>query len=93
MDYYSLTNPALTASFGDALLSSLAPDGGLYMPQSLPRFSGEQLAHMGAMDFASCAAKLARHFVDDRFTSDELAELCADAYDFPCLYEPRADTS
>lgn len=83
MDYYSLTNPALKASFGDALLSSLAPDGGLYMPETLPRFSGEQLAQMGAMDFASCAAKLARHFVDDRFSSEDLTALCADAYDFP----------
>ena len=83
MDYYSLTDPKLTARFGDALLSSLAPDGGLYMPKSLPSFSDAQLAELGAMSFARCAAKLARHFTDDRFSDDDLLAICEDAYDFP----------
>ena len=82
MKYYSLTNPDLTASFGEALLSSLAPDGGLYMPQSLPKFTPQQLADLGAMSFAQCAAKLARHFVDDHFSETDLDALCEDAYDF-----------
>ena len=83
MDYYSLTDPKLTARFGDALLSSLAPDGGLYMPKSLPSFNDGQLAELGAMSFAQCAAKLARHFTDERFSDDDLLAICEDAYDFP----------
>lgn len=83
MDYYSLTNPKLTTRFGDALLSSLAPDGGLYMPKTLPAFNDAQLAELGAMTFAGCAAKLARHFTDDRFSDDDLLAICEDAYDFP----------
>lgn len=82
MKYHSLNNPDITASFGDALLASLAPDGGLWMPDSLPRFTPEQTAKMGAMSFADCAATLARHFVDERFTQEDLQAICRDAYDF-----------
>ncbi len=83
MQYYSLTDRTLTASFGDALLSSLAPDGGLYMPTSLPKFSASQQAGLGAMSFARCAATLARYFTDARFSDEALGDICADAYDFP----------
>ncbi len=83
MNYHSHTNSNLTARFGDALLASLAPDGGLWMPDKIPHFTEEQTAEMGAMSFADCAAILARHFVDDRFSDEDLLELCREAYDFP----------
>lgn len=83
MHYYSHSNPQLTSSFGDALLSSLAPDGGLYMPSEVPSFTTDEMAKLGALPFHACAAKLARHFVDDRFSDEDLERICADAYDFP----------
>ena len=83
MNYRSHSNSKLTASFGDALLASLAPDGGLWMPENIPHFTPEQTANMGAMSFADCAAKLARYFVDDRFSETDLTEICRDAYNFP----------
>ncbi len=83
MHYYSHSDPKLTARFGDALLSSLAPDGGLYMPSVIPKFTPAQQAEMGALPFWACAAKLARHFVDERFSDEDLTEICEDAYDFP----------
>ncbi len=83
MNYRSHSNSKLTARFGDALLASLAPDGGLWMPEKIPHFTPEQTAKMGAMSFADCAAKLARHFVDDRFSDADLTEICRDAYSFP----------
>ena len=83
MHYHSLKTANVKASFADALLASLAPDGGLWMPDSLPHFTPEQTAKMGAMSFADCAATLARYFVDDSFSDDDLRSLCRDAYDFP----------
>ena len=82
MKYQSHKDSALTASFGDALLASLAPDGGLWMPDAIPHFSREQTAQMGAMSFADCAAELATHFTDERFSADDLKALCRDAYDY-----------
>ena len=83
MNYHSHSDPEVTARFGDALLASLAPDGGLWMPDEIPHFTPEQTAKMGAMSFADCAALLARHFVDDRFTAEDLTTICRDAYSFP----------
>ena len=82
MNYHSLKDPHVKASFGDALLASLAPDGGLWMPDSLPQFTSDELAKLGAMSFGDCAAKLARHFVDDSFSDEDLKHICRDAYDF-----------
>ena len=69
MNYHSHSDSKVTARFGDALLASLAPDGGLWMPDKIPYFTPETTAKMGAMSFADCAAQLARHFVDDRFNN------------------------
>jgi threonine synthase len=82
MNYHSHKDSSITASFGDALLASLSPDGGLWMPDQIPHFSSDQTAKMGAMSFADCAAELATHFTDDRFSSDDLKNLCADAYNY-----------
>jgi len=83
MNYHSHSNPKISARFGDALLASLAPDGGLWMPDKIPHYSPELTSKMGALSFADCAAVLAREFVDDSFSDRDLRAICQDAYDFP----------
>ena len=83
MNYHSHSDSSVTARFGDALLASLAPDGGLWMPDEIPHFTPEETAAMGAMSFGDCAAVLARHFTDERFSEEDLKALCRDAYNFP----------
>ena len=83
MNYHSLSNSALSAPFSEALLASLAPDGGLYMPDSLPRFDDEAMVRLAALPFAECAARLAMHFVDDKFSRQDVEKICRSAYDFP----------
>ncbi|GHA83982.1 threonine synthase [Algimonas arctica] len=82
MKYHSHLDTQVTAEFGDALLASLAPDGGLWMPDKIPHFTPDKMAVLGAMDFADCAAKLATYFTDNRFDETTLKALCADAYNF-----------
>ena len=82
MNYLSHKNSDIKASFGDALLASLAPDGGLWMPEDIPFFGPADTARMGAMSFADCAAELATHFTDEKFTEAGLKDLCRDAYNF-----------
>lgn len=82
MNYHSNTDSGIKASFGDALLASLAPDGGLWMPEKIPFFGPKETARLGAMSFADCAAELATHFTDERFDHDALKALCRDAYNF-----------
>ncbi len=82
MQYHSHLDKSVTASFGDALLASLTPDGGLWMPNEIPHFTPGQMADLGAMNFADCAAALAAHFTDDRFDAETLKSLCRDAYSY-----------
>jgi len=82
MNYHSNKDSEIKASFGDALLASLAPDGGLWMPDEIPFFIPEKTAKMGAKSFADCAAELAVHFTDDKFSPSDLGALCRDAYNF-----------
>jgi len=44
MNYHSHSDASLKARFGDALLASLAPDGGLWMPDKIPEFTDEQMS-------------------------------------------------
>lgn len=83
MKYHSHKDDSIEAQFSDALLASLAPDGGLWMPNAIPHFSESQTAEIGAKSFADCAAHLARYFVDKRFSDTNLLNLCRDAYDYP----------
>ncbi len=83
MNYHSHKDSEIKASFGDALLASLAPGGGLWMPDALPFFSPHETARLGAMSFADCAAELATHFTDERFSKADLDEICDDAYNYP----------
>ena len=82
MNYQSHKNSDVRASFAKALLASLAPDGGLWMPEDIPFFKPEETALLGAMSFADCAATLAAYFTDKNFSKSDLKQLCRDAYSF-----------
>ncbi len=64
-------------------MASLAPDGGLWMPNAIPSFTPAQTAVLGAKSFADCAAHLSRYFVDKRFSDADMVRICRDAYNFP----------
>jgi threonine synthase len=52
-------------SFCDILLEGLAPDGGLYLPQSYPVLTEDELAAMRPLSYADLAFDIMRRFVDD----------------------------
>ncbi len=83
MKYHSHSADGQKADFSEALLASLAPDGGLWMPDVIPEFNDEDLVRLGAMSYADCAAELAQYFVDEQFSDEDLEYICSDAYNFP----------
>jgi threonine synthase len=52
-------------SFCEILLEGLAPDGGLYLPQSYPVLTEDELAAMRPLSYADLAFDIMRRFVDD----------------------------
>ncbi|PKN23118.1 MAG: threonine synthase [Deltaproteobacteria bacterium HGW-Deltaproteobacteria-22] len=88
MKYYSTNLKAEKVNFGTALLKGLADDGGLYMPETFPVFSPDELEALKAMDYPGIAYAVLHKFLADEIPADELRRLVDDAYDFAVPLEP-----
>lgn len=80
MQYISTRGAAPTVDFKGALLAGLASDGGLYVPEALPRFTGAQILAMRGLSYPQLAYTLLRPFVGDSFTDDQLGQCIEKAY-------------
>ncbi|MDP5069370.1 MAG: threonine synthase, partial [Congregibacter sp.] len=80
MRYISTRGTAPTLSFEEVLLTGLASDGGLYVPETLPSFSPAELESMASLDYPSLAHRILLPFVDEAFSSAELREIIDDTY-------------
>ena len=67
-------------AFDDVLLGGLAPDGGLYVPDSVPSLPQGRLRDPDRPDYAALATRLMQPYVDEAVSADDLAALVADAY-------------
>ncbi len=79
MKFVSTRGKAPLASLSEAIRNGVAPDGGLYMPEALPRLPSLPRASSLAQ-FA--AAMLAPFFEGDPL-ENELEAICDEAFDFP----------
>jgi threonine synthase len=65
MKYISTRGQSPAQSFSDILLGGLAPDGGLYLPESYPQVSAAELAEWRELPYHALALKILLKFVDD----------------------------
>lgn len=77
MKYFSTRDPKICRTPSEAIAEGIAPDGGLYLPDSLPTFPMERLAAMSGDDIS--VAVLSRLF--DDFSEEELRQSVEAAYD------------
>jgi threonine synthase len=80
MKYASTRGAAPLVGIGPALAAGLAPDGGLYVPQTLPRL---ELSHFdGAQSLAEIGVPLLTPFFEGDELLRDLPAICAEAFDF-----------
>ncbi|MBI4477878.1 MAG: threonine synthase [Acidobacteria bacterium] len=72
--------PAVT--FRRALFEGLAPDGGLYVPDHLPRLSQGVLDDLSAKSLAAIGTEVLRLFLGDEIAERDLHALVSDALNF-----------
>ncbi|MDD3287376.1 MAG: threonine synthase [Alphaproteobacteria bacterium] len=65
MRYISTRGQAAPASFSEILLEGLASDGGLYMPETWPTVTFDELEAWKSLPYADLAAKLLAKFATD----------------------------
>jgi threonine synthase len=75
LHYRSSRGRAPSLTFSDVLLAGLAPDGGLYLPESWPA-----LTDANPDDYASLAVAVMGPFVDGTIEIDDFAEMVEGAY-------------
>jgi len=86
MKYVSTRGSAPSTSFGSALAQGLAPDGGLYIPESWPSLP------LAAFDGAKSLSEVGNVFIAPFAAGDplesQIPEITRDAFDFPAPVVP-----
>ncbi|MDB4001779.1 threonine synthase [Oceanospirillaceae bacterium] len=80
MRYISTRGQAPSLSFEDVLLTGLASDGGLYVPETLPQFSHEEITSWSKLNYADLAHKILLPFVEADVSSSELKVMVDETY-------------
>ncbi len=71
---------AAPIGFLDAVLAGLAPDGGLYVPETWPSFTADEIAAFAGKPYAEVAADVLARFAGHDIPYDALLEMCEEAY-------------
>ncbi|OUJ02033.1 threonine synthase [Acetobacter cibinongensis] len=80
MRYISTRGKAPALSFSDVLLTGLAEDGGLYLPETWPSFSKDEWKALRGLPYPELAARVLTPFVGSDIEGATLRRLCAQAY-------------
>jgi threonine synthase len=80
MQYVSTRGAAPVLDFRQAMMTGLARDGGLYVPQTIPRMTGAEIAALAGVTYEEAAFRVMRPFMGDLFSDAEFRGLIAQAY-------------
>jgi threonine synthase len=80
MKFISTRGASPPASFIEALLGGLAPDGGLYSPEVWPRFTPDEIVEFAGKPYAEVAAHILGLFAQDDMSPRDMLSACQGAY-------------
>jgi len=81
LQYVSNTGGGDAVDFETAILDGFAKDGGLYVPETLPKISSAQLIKWQKLDYLELAFEILSLFIDRAIVSEsELKDILATAY-------------
>ncbi len=80
LKYVSTRGQAPILEFDEALLSGLARDGGLYVPENWPTFRIDDIRALNALSYTETAFRVMRPFTGESISDDDLGRLIEDAY-------------
>jgi len=80
MHYISTRGQAPVLTFGEAMMTGLARDGGLYVPETVPQFIADDIAALAGLPYEEIAFRVMRPFMGDLFSEAEFRSLIVKAY-------------
>ena len=87
MNYYSLNKNAPNVSFREAVVKGLAPDKGLYFPESITPLEEDFFNHIEYFSNNEIAYEVIKQFVGDEIPEAELKQIIEEtlSFDFPIV--------
>lgn len=82
MKFYSLNTPENTASFKEAVIRGIAPDKGLYFPESITALNPDFFADIKSKSTEEIALTALEQFVGDEIPANELKDIVNEVLDF-----------
>jgi len=80
MEYISTRNNKITFTFKDVFLKGLAPDGGLFIPKKVKKYSQSELKEMAKLNYIDLATKIASEFCGNDLQEKKLKNIIKKSY-------------
>ena len=80
MKYFSTRNKSLEFSFKDIFLRGLAPDGGLFLPSEIKRYSKSELKNLSKLSYVDLATEIIFNFCQNDIEKTQLKILIEKGY-------------
>ncbi len=87
MNYYSLNHTSPKTSFKEAVVNGIAPDRGLYFPESITPISQDFIQNISEYSNEEIAYQVIQQFVGDEIPEEKLKEIIQKtiSFDFPVV--------
>src|SRR5689334_3544378 len=89
--FFSTNGKSAPVGLREALLTGQAPDRGLYLPRTFPRFTEAEVAAFASLSYHEIAFRVLSCYTAGALEADDLAAMCRDAYDFDVPLEKVYD--
>ena len=80
MHYISTRGTAPALCFDEAMMTGLARDGGLYVPEAVPQMPHDEIAALAGLPYEEVAFRVMRPFLGESFGDAAFRDLIAAAY-------------
>ncbi|HSP57277.1 MAG TPA: threonine synthase, partial [Halomonas sp.] len=80
MRYISTRGQAPALSFEEVVLTGMASDGGLYVPETIPELSHDELADMAGLSYAEIAFRVMKPYVGGEIDDTTFRRIVEEAY-------------
>ena len=80
MKYISTRGNAPVLNFEEAMLTGLARDGGLYVPETIPMMKHPDIVALAGLPYEEIALRVMQPFVGDSFSNEDLGDAIQTAY-------------
>ena len=80
MKYFSTRDKTLSFSFKDVFLRGLAPDGGLFLPMEVKKYSSSEIKKLSKLSYVDLATEIIFNFCESDIEKKNLRSLIEKAY-------------